>query len=880
MPLFRKFAGFFKAAGLSIRRRLLGGAAAAVYIEEVFSTYLYTGTGAAQNIINGVALDYPNEQAYLVPGTYSWICPTGVTSVSVVCIGGGETRGDQSYGGGGGGLGYKNNISVTPGTTYTVVVGAAGGSSTFGASVVGASGGSNSQGGTPLYSSTGFNGGAGGGDNIGDYGGFGGGGGAASLTANGGNGGTYGGQAATGNGGGASIGGGGSSVYGTSGTSSGYYGGANYGGGGAGGQGTQSGGTGAVRIIWSGSTRQFPSTNITPQTNDYRGGLVWTKPRNAVGNNILASTSPTFNSTKLSTLLVSNSSNGFNTSDSNAVRVVTGDGFSIGSSTLVNNSGTTYTSYTFRQVPKFFNMTEFTTNLILDEVGYPIGGGDATVTHSLGSTPGFIMVKSMGTGSWYCWHRSLGDSNYVMLDSTSSSSTGITWSVSSTQFNVSGLPNWGSGHVAYIFAHNAGGFGLTGTDNVISCGSVAVTGSAQSVSLGYEPQWILWKKSSGTDNWWMFDTMRGLVVDGGSGTGDKYLYANSSAAEAGTYGIDPTATGFQLSAGWGAGDYIYIAIRRGPMKVPTDATKVFSPTTYTGNGTSGRVLSSIEFPPDSVFYRAKNTAGSDNILTSKLSGIAVGLATNSNGAQGGYNAISEFGQNSITVTSSANINGSSSYNYINYYFKRAPGFHDIVCYTGAGNFAQSVNHNLGVVPELTIIKCRSSANYGEWQVALKVSSTHWWLGNLYQTNQFVDNGDLSAYATSTIIDPWNLMSGSGYPSVNGETYVAYLFATCAGVSKVGSYTGTATTLQVDCGFTGGARFVLIKRIDSAGAWYVWDSARGIIAGNDPYLLLNSTAVEVSNTDYIDPYSPGFELSSTAPAALNASGGTYIFLAIA
>lgn len=61
---------------------------------------------------------------------------------------------------------------------------------------------------------------------------------------------------------------------------------------------------------------------------------------------------------------------------------------------------------------------------------------------------------------------------------------------------------------------------------------------------------------------------------------------------------------------------------------------------------------------------------------------------------------------------------------------------------------------------------------------------------------------------------------------------------------------------------------------------IWDTARGIIAGNDPYLLLNSAADEVTNTDYIDPVASGFELSSTAPAAINANGGTYIFLAIA
>ena len=117
-------------------------------------------------------------------------------------------------------------------------------------------------------------------------------------------------------------------------------------------------------------------------------------------------------------------------------------------------------------------------------------------------------------------------------------------------------------------------------------------------------------------------------------------------------------------------------------------------------------------------------------------------------------------------------------------------------------------------------------------------------------------------------------------NASGGTYVLYLFATLAGVSKVGSYTGTAADLNVDCGFTAGARFILIKRTDSTGDWYYWDSARGISAGNDPYLLLNSTAAEVTGTDYIDPLSAGFTVTSTAPAGLNANGGSYIFLSIA
>jgi hypothetical protein len=215
-----------------------------------------------------------------------------------------------------------------------------------------------------------------------------------------------------------------------------------------------------------------------------------------------------------------------------------------------------------------------------------------------------------------------------------------------------------------------------------------------------------------------------------------------------------------------------------------------------------------------------------------------------------------------------------SVNYIQWYFKRAPGFFDEVCYTGTG-VNRTVTHNLGVAPELMITKSRSFTY--DWAVyAAGIGNTKY--GLLNDAGQFyVDSSawnDTSPTSSVFTVGTGTYMNGSG------NTYVAYLFATCAGVSKVGSYTGTATTLQIDCGFTAGARFVLIKRTDSTGDWYVWDTVRGIIAGNDPYLLLNSTAAEVTNTDYIDSYSPGFELSSTAPAAINANGGTYIFLAIA
>jgi hypothetical protein len=123
-------------------------------------------------------------------------------------------------------------------------------------------------------------------------------------------------------------------------------------------------------------------------------------------------------------------------------------------------------------------------------------------------------------------------------------------------------------------------------------------------------------------------------------------------------------------------------------------------------------------------------------------------------------------------------------------------------------------------------------------------------------------------------------TASGSIHASGQTYIAYLFATVAGVSKVGSYTGSSSAVNVDCGFTSGARFILIKRTSASGdGWFTFDSVRGIVAGNDPFLYLNDTQSEFTSYDAIDPYDAGFTVT-TALAGLNTNGSTYIFYAIA
>lgn len=62
------------------------------------------------------------EASFTTAGSFTWTAPTDVVKVSVVCVGGGGTGGNSS-GGAGGGLAWRNNITVSPGTGYTIVVG-------------------------------------------------------------------------------------------------------------------------------------------------------------------------------------------------------------------------------------------------------------------------------------------------------------------------------------------------------------------------------------------------------------------------------------------------------------------------------------------------------------------------------------------------------------------------------------------------------------------------------------------------------------------------------------------------------------------------------------------------------------------------------------
>lgn len=619
------------------------------------------------------------------------------------------------------------------------------------------------------------------------------------------------------------------------------------------------------------------------------GGLVWIKNRDYAFDHLLGDTER-----GITKGIRSNNNNAEN-NFSDRIKTVTSTGFTIGTADEINSSNTGYTgstmsyvAWTFRKAPKFFDIVTYTGN----------GTAGRTISHNLGSTPGMIMVKrTNATTSWAVYHRgadaSAPEDYYLQLstDSARINNTG-TWNDTAPTSNNFTVGNGtatnlnGGTYVAYLFAHHANdgsatGFGPNGDSPVISCGSYDGNGSSTGpeINLGFEPQFIMVKRRDSTSSWFVYDVMRGIHA----GLTDHYLEWNDADAEnSGANFIDLTATGFKITSSNSninnsSGNYMYMAIRRGPLAKPTDPSKVF----HTSNNSFYYNFDSLGFDADFNINTRRSQTSSRYILTRMLD--TTWLVTDTSSAEGSESSARQFWDyrsNWIDLSTS----WWSSTSYTNFYsWRRAPSFCDVVAFTGTGS-ARTLNHNLGVAPEMIWLKQRNTSQ--SWQVyhaGIDASAPQDYYVQLDTTGARSNNSNRWNDTAPTS----SVFSVGTAASVNGtnDTYIAYLFASLAGVSKLGSYTGDGSedgSKVIDCGFSSGSRFVLIKRTDSPGGWQFFDGGRGIVAGNDSRLQLDNNVQQTTGYDFIDPDNSGFivGVSTTSKNAFNVSGGNYIFYAIA
>lgn len=191
-------------------------------------------------------------------------------------------------------------------------------------------------------------------------------------------------------------------------------------------------------------------------------------------------------------------------------------------------------------------------------------------------------------------------------------------------------------------------------------------------------------------------------------------------------------------------------------------------------------------------------------------------------------------------------------------------FMSIHTWTNNGSAGSAVGHGLGVAPDLVIEK--EIGGYGQWYVYTNIIDGSLDYMKMHLSDAAVDSGypDITSSTFPT------MSAGSG------ASMGAWCFRNAEGKCKVATYTGTAAASNVvDCGFE--PQFVIIKRTDTANNWVFLDNAR--VSSTETYALYNRRDLESATDSEVDFTSTGFTVNATADTDTNASGGTYLYVAI-
>ncbi len=505
------------------------------------------------------------------------------------------------------------------------------------------------------------------------------------------------------------------------------------------------------------------------------------------------------------------------------------------------------------------------------------GNGNQNQDHLTGNISNFRIVKGTAvyTTSFKPPTEPLTNiTNTKLLCCNQSTTTGST--VSPTTITD---PNTSTASIDSPFDDPAGFvFGENKDQNVIKTGSYVGNGSSTGpeIYLGWEPQWVLIKRTDANEDWTLYDSMRGITT----GDDDIQFKINRDYDDiTGIQRMSLIANGFKIVSNDGdinqsGGNYVYTCIRRsdGYVGKPADAgTDVFD--IEFGSGGSANPAFIGGFPVDFAINRELYSSGTTNPTSAgnytgaRLTGQSW-LATHDNSSE----------QTGVTDwVFDSNTGWSKNYpsNYISWMWKRHAGM-DVVTYKGDGvTTGRDIPHSCNSVPEMIWVKKRNSSTYTDWIVY------HVGAGNTkyLRVSQNV--------AAATTINTWNnttptathfTIGQSPEANNNGDDFIAMLFSSVDKISKCGTYAGSSSDVTVTTGFQ--PRFIIIKRTNAASHWAVYDTRRGINSsgsGGDYLLYTNDTNAQTEET-HIDLSSTGFTVKTGAWVAINSDGNDYVYYA--
>ena len=287
----------------------------------------------------------------------------------------------------------------------------------------------------------------------------------------------------------------------------------------------------------------------------------------------------------------------------------------------------------------------------------------------------------------------------------------------------------------------------------------------------------------------------------------------------------------------------------------------------TGSGSSTIPNFDSTFPVDFAFAREPSSTGQWDTGARLIQGKYLGLnSTADEATSSDFTFDSNVGWNKISSWSSS---------YQSWMWKRGAGM-DVVCWTGNGS-ARKMPHSLSKTPEMIWVKKR-------WEDTSNWPVYHKGLNGGTNPEQYYINLDEDS-AENTNSGLWNdiaptsthfSLGTSNSVSENTHTFIAMLFSSVAGISKVGSYSGANSEQTITLGFQ--PRFVIIRSTSGSRNWIILDTARGWASGNDAEISINKTDAQSSRYDFGAPTATGFTINYIGNDDTNASGHTYIYYA--
>ena len=313
---------------------------------------------------------------------------------------------------------------------------------------------------------------------------------------------------------------------------------------------------------------------------------------------------------------------------------------------------------------------------------------------------------------------------------------------------------------------------------------------------------------------------------------------------------------------------------------------------YTGNGSTQSITfdGSENMQPDWVWV--KQRSGTTNHKTSdSVRGATKALQPNDVDAEAtDSNGITSFDSNGFSLGNGGDYNGSSN-NFVSWNWlasgstasnsdgsitstvsaNTTAGF-SIVSYTGNGTTNATVGHGLGVEPKAIWFKRRDSSN--NWINYFSALGTGHYLTLNLNGAQDSASGAWCTPSSTT----FQLNQVFSATNTNTATYIAYCFAEKQGYSKIGSYEGTNSSSNGAFVYTGfKPAFMMVKNIDAAKDWNIYDSARDIDNPLEKKLEPNTSDAE--STDLaVDFVANGFKFRQNGSNFNDAN--TYVYIAFA